>query len=76
LRATQTLNRRSPRMVKRRNSPYKSHDRGANTRVLMDCTPHAAPPMAAAAAVAARGAPAAKPTNAWEGMRPYGEKIV
>ncbi len=43
LHATRTLNRRSPRMVKRRNSPYASHDRNAKTRVPIDCTPQMAP---------------------------------
>jgi hypothetical protein len=38
-RATRTLNRRSPRMVKRRNSHYAPHDRTAATRIPMDCTP-------------------------------------
>ncbi len=47
LRATRTLNRRSPRMVKRRNSPYASHNRNLPIRVPIDCTPTilaAAPP--------------------------------
>lgn len=39
LRATRTLNRRSPRMVKRRNSPYASHNRNLPIRVPIDCTP-------------------------------------
>ena len=40
-RATRTLNRRSPRMVKRRNTQDAPHDRTAATRVLTDCTPRA-----------------------------------
>jgi hypothetical protein len=32
-------------MVKRRNSPYKSHDRSLATRVPIDCAPQMAPPM-------------------------------
>ena len=36
-RATRTLDRRSPRMVKRRNTQYAPHDRTAATRVAMDC---------------------------------------
>jgi hypothetical protein len=39
LRATRTLNRRSPRMVKRRNSPYASHNRKLPIRVPIDCMP-------------------------------------
>ncbi|WP_436295763.1 transposase [Variovorax sp. LjRoot178] len=39
IRATRTLNKRSPRMLKRRHSPYVSYDRHAPTRVPMDCTP-------------------------------------
>ena len=39
-RATRTQGRRSPRMVKRRNSQYAPHDHTAATRVPMDCTPH------------------------------------
>lgn len=39
IRATRTLNKRSPRMVKRRHSPYATHDRRAPTRVPTDCTP-------------------------------------
>lgn len=37
--ATRTLDKRSPRMVKRRNSPYKSFDRGLPRRVNIDCCP-------------------------------------
>jgi hypothetical protein len=43
LRATRTLNRRSPRMVKRRNSPYAPHDKAAKTRVQIDVTPGIVP---------------------------------
>jgi hypothetical protein len=32
-------------MVKRRNSPYASHDRSARTRVPIDCTPSILLPM-------------------------------
>jgi hypothetical protein len=45
LRATRTLNRRSPRMVKRRNSPYASHNRNLPIRVPIDCTPVTVGPM-------------------------------
>jgi hypothetical protein len=37
--ATRTIDKRSPRMVKRRNSPYKSFDRAAPRRVDADCRP-------------------------------------
>jgi hypothetical protein len=36
LHAVRTLDRRSPRMVKRRNSPYASFDRGAPRRIKVD----------------------------------------
>ncbi len=39
IRATRTLNRRSPRMAKRRTSPYAGHRRTAPTRVPVDFTP-------------------------------------
>jgi hypothetical protein len=39
LRATRTLGKQTPRMVKRRNSPYASHDRSARIRVDMNCEP-------------------------------------
>ena len=39
LRATRTLGKQTPRMVKRRNSPYVSHDRSALIRVDMNCEP-------------------------------------
>ena len=38
-RATRTLNRRSPRVVQRRNSRYAPRDRSAPTRVAKGCTP-------------------------------------
>lgn len=38
LRATRTTGKRNKRMVKRRNSPYASHDRTAPRHVPMDCT--------------------------------------
>ena len=37
--AVRTTMKRSPRMVKRKNSPYKSHDRKAKTRVPAEATP-------------------------------------
>jgi hypothetical protein len=37
--ATRTINKRSPRMVKRRNSPYNSFDRKLARRVDIDCRP-------------------------------------
>ena len=55
LHATHTLNRRSPRMVKRRNSPYASHDRTARTRVPIDCTPCMVPPPQQPAPIEAHG---------------------
>jgi hypothetical protein len=45
LRATRTINKRSPRMVKRRNSRYKAFAWGAPRRVPIDCTPQPADPM-------------------------------
>jgi hypothetical protein len=39
LRATRTLGKQTPRMVKRRNSPYPSHDRSARIRIDMNCEP-------------------------------------
>lgn len=38
LRATRTTGKRNKRMVKRRNSPYASHDWAAPRHVPMDCT--------------------------------------
>jgi hypothetical protein len=32
-------------MVKRRNSPYQSHDRKSPIRVEIDCTPHPLEPL-------------------------------
>jgi hypothetical protein len=37
--ATRTIDKHSPRMVKRRNSPYKSFDRQLPRRVDIDCRP-------------------------------------
>jgi hypothetical protein len=37
--ATRTLGKRSPRMVKRRNSVYAAHNRTLPIRVTVDCTP-------------------------------------
>ena len=37
LRATRTTGKHNKRMVKRRNSPYASHDRAAPRHVPMDC---------------------------------------
>jgi hypothetical protein len=39
LRATRTLGKQTPRMVKRRNSPYASHNRSALIRVDMNREP-------------------------------------
>jgi hypothetical protein len=39
LRATRTLGKQTPRMVKRRNSPYASHDRSVRIRLDMGCEP-------------------------------------
>jgi hypothetical protein len=63
LRATQTLNRRSPRMVKRRNSPYAPHDRTARIRVPMNCTPHALAPAEPRVKVVNRAAKPWSPNN-------------
>ena len=38
-RATRTLGKQTPRMVKRRNSVYASHDRSALIRVDMNAEP-------------------------------------
>ena len=38
LKATRTTGTRNKRMVKRRNSPYASHDRAAPRHAPMDCT--------------------------------------
>jgi len=48
LRATRTINKKSPRMVKRRNSRYKAFDWEAPRRVPIDCTPVPAEPMVVA----------------------------
>jgi hypothetical protein len=45
LRASRTLHRQSPRMVKRRNSRYQAFRWGAPRRVPIDCTPQQEPPM-------------------------------
>ena len=73
LRATQTLNRRNPRMVKRRNSPYASHDRTAKTNVPIYCTPCMVP--AADAAVKARQHKP-KPAGLWSEKNPLGGFIL
>jgi hypothetical protein len=39
LRATRTLGKQTPRMVKRRNSPYAPHNRSVPIRVDMNCEP-------------------------------------
>jgi len=39
LRATRTLGKHTPRMVKRRNSPYASHDRSVRIRLDLNCEP-------------------------------------
>jgi hypothetical protein len=49
LTATRTINKRTPRMVKRRNSPYASHDRTQPKKQTIDCTPHPLPPQPTAA---------------------------
>jgi hypothetical protein len=45
LRATRTLERRNPRMVKRRHSPYACFDRHARRRVPIDCWPSLLEPL-------------------------------
>ena len=67
LRATRTLNRRSPRMVKRRNSPYAPHDKAARTRVPIDCTPGMVP-----AADGPVGAARREPARMWSANNPQG----
>jgi hypothetical protein len=37
--ATRTIGKRSPRMVKRRNSVYAAHNRTLPIRIPIDCTP-------------------------------------
>jgi hypothetical protein len=44
LRATRTIDKRSPRMVKRRNSVYAAHNRHVPIRVSTDRTPLRSPP--------------------------------
>ena len=44
--ATRTIAKRSPRMVKRRNSTYAAHNRTLPIRVPIDCTPSALDPPA------------------------------
>ena len=44
--ATRTTNKRSPRMVKRRNSTYAAHNRKLPIRVPIDCTPRTLDPPA------------------------------
>ena len=44
LRATRTIGKQSPGMLKRRNSPYACHDRKFPTRVAIDCTPRCLKP--------------------------------
>ena len=46
LRAVRTLGQQAPRMVKRRHSPYASHDRQAPKRRLMQVTPVLRAPLA------------------------------
>jgi len=71
LRATQTHDRRSPRMVKRRNSPYASHDPDAPTRVPIDCTPQTVPAMPVSAAK-----PNARAKKAWSPTNPVGSFLI
>ena len=42
--ATRTTDKRSPRMLKRRNSTYAAHNRKLPIRVPIDCTPSALDP--------------------------------
>jgi hypothetical protein len=44
LRATRTIDKRTPRMVKRRNSVYAAHNRHLPIRVKIDRTPCQLPP--------------------------------
>ena len=73
LRATRTLNRRSPRMVKRRNSPYASHDRTAKTGVPIDCTPSMVPTDPPAGTDRPR---VASPAGLWSVRNPLGRFAV
>jgi hypothetical protein len=52
-------------MVKRRNSPYASHDPRAPTRVPIDCTPQTLPAMPT---------PAAKPNAKAKAKKPWSPK--
>lgn len=69
LRATRTLNRRSPRMVKRRNSQYAPHDRQAPTRVPTDFTPTTVAPREPTR----RTRPPRKDLHLWSAANPGGQ---
>jgi hypothetical protein len=58
-------------MVKRRNSPYATHDRSARTRVPIDCTPSAIDPPARRPALRR-----AKPGTVWSLENPSGRFII
>jgi hypothetical protein len=73
LRASRTINRRSPRMVKRRNSRYKAFQWGAPRRVPIDCTPQSAPPMHTAPPGRTRLRQARR---AWSRSNPNGRFII
>ena len=45
LKAVRTINKRSPRMVKRRNSPYASFNRQAERKQAFDPMPVVTPPV-------------------------------
>jgi hypothetical protein len=60
-------------MVKRRNSPYASHDSSAATRIPIDCTPQTLPAMAASAATPKLKVKAKKP---WSPGCPGGSFVI
>jgi hypothetical protein len=70
LRASRTIDRSSPRMVKRRNSRHMAFQWGAPRKVPIDPTPKAAGPMLVAPPGRTRLA------KAWSPSKPGGEFII
>ena len=68
LRATRTVARRSPRMLKRRNSPYASYNPAKPRRVVLDCTPQLLPP----GRLTKSKRPSAKAPPLWSPSNPSG----
>jgi hypothetical protein len=73
LRASRTINRSSPRMVKRRNSRHKAFQWGTRRRVPIDPTPKAAGPMRVAPPGRTRLRQARRP---WSADNPCGNFLV